>query len=322
MRIWWEGFCWLPSDQGGSKWCQRTCSCSPVGPLGRSWHVKSRRASRDFWRVIPLNSSPQHLLASNRGFANVASSLLQSNAMVDYQNEQVMNASALVQSSQQGHVDAWCNDDVRLTGANKVGKLAVVSDNHFRASFLFPIFFSNWANAGIPVCSLHWHALAVVQDKAAFRAASIIVHLNNSQYSIQQNKLQLISTRYSFLRRRRYRFIPIRGTGSCCIAVNTVSICKHFCFLGNQHLGLSDKTPWSFSILDPFPSFFTPSSFMNSPCMSLELNHAYPAASVSVSQRACGMQWYSPLVFDVKHCCEQLRKLSQHVPTCPNKNLH
>jgi hypothetical protein len=54
---------------------------------------------------------------------------------------------------------------------------------------------------------------------------------------------------------------------------------------------------------------------MNSPCMSLELNHAYPAASVSVSQRACGMQWYSPLVFDVKHCCEQLRKLSQHVPT-------
>ena len=93
--------------------------------------------------VIPLNSSPQHLLASNRGFANVASSLLQSNAMVDYQNEQVMNASALVQSSQQGHVDAWCNDDVRLTGANKVGKLAVVSDNHFTASFLFSIFFAN-----------------------------------------------------------------------------------------------------------------------------------------------------------------------------------
>ena len=190
MRIWWEGFCWLPSDQGGSKWCQCTCSCSPVGPLGRSWHVKSRRASRDFWRFIPLNSSPQHLLASNRGFANVASSLLQSNAMVDYQNEQVMNASALVQSSQQGHVDAWCNDDVRFTGANKVGKFAVVSDNHFRALFLFSIFFVNWANAEIPVCSLHWHALAVVQDKAAFRAASIIVHLNIRYSRVKLNSYQ------------------------------------------------------------------------------------------------------------------------------------
>ena len=44
---------------------------------------------------------------NDSGFAKVASSLLQANAMVDYRNELVMNASALVQSSQQGHLDAW-----------------------------------------------------------------------------------------------------------------------------------------------------------------------------------------------------------------------
>ena len=116
--------------------------------LQPSWAARSLLASEepqfvisDVSYFIPLIFPNAALLASNRGFANVASSLLQSNAMVDYQNEQVMNASALVQSSQQGHVDARYNDDD--SRANKAGKFAVVSDNHFRALFLFFIFFAN-----------------------------------------------------------------------------------------------------------------------------------------------------------------------------------
>eukprot|EP00435_Cladocopium_sp_Y103_P023934 s2952_g5.t2 len=69
--------------------------------------------------TVAANGASALAVAAQLGFANVASSLLQSNAMVDYQNEQVMNASALVQSSQQGHVDAWYNEDVRFTGAKK-----------------------------------------------------------------------------------------------------------------------------------------------------------------------------------------------------------
>ena len=45
------------------------------------------------------------------GFAKVAKELVRANSVVNYKNEQGMNSSALLQASQQGHIESWHDAD-------------------------------------------------------------------------------------------------------------------------------------------------------------------------------------------------------------------